>query len=360
MVVYAVYASTIFKYCRETVGYDTQTAGIIMKMIDKQLALNVSDARRTYGMKQSELAAMARVSVRTIQRIEPSGRCNPDTRAAVIEVLKNLDESHLTRSSRGPFVISIMNEKGGVGRTTVCTHLAHHVANRGKRVLMLQVTDGGEIFQNWQESRFRDQKVQCCVATSPSLARVILSRLPDVDYVFVDGPRYSPELTQVLARLSNLIVVPLGPSGADIHGTEYFLFQISMVRHSNARVVFVVNNRSGFAVSRHERFLFQKLSREYATPFANSTLRYRPAYRHHANLRYTLRRGGTDRDVQRATRAAIGEIGGLWDELSSLTTDARTIQQQWRQLKQMAAAKLETEHEYWKSDPALYKTTLAS
>jgi chromosome partitioning protein len=53
--------------------------------------------------------------------------------------------AHQERQTKSIPIISVLNFKGGVGKTTICANLAAHFANRGKRVLMIDCDYQGSL-----------------------------------------------------------------------------------------------------------------------------------------------------------------------------------------------------------------------
>jgi len=117
-------------------GYDRNTV--------KQAVLL---ARKKAYMSQAKLAERAQLSTKTIRRVEKIGDCHAANLASISAALglQQTDygfQSELTPpgvhpESRTPFVIGVMNSKGGVAKTTLCLHLAGILARGGKSVLVL-------------------------------------------------------------------------------------------------------------------------------------------------------------------------------------------------------------------------------
>jgi chromosome partitioning protein len=129
-------------------------------------------------------------------------------------------------------VISILNHKGGVGKSTISTNLAGYFANLGKKV-MIGDFDVQQSSQNWLSQRPRN--------LSPIYAWEILNgqlAVPkmDVDYVIVDSPAgIRAGSLKKLVAMSDKVIVPLRPGFFDILSTESFLEEIVEVINTQAK-----------------------------------------------------------------------------------------------------------------------------
>lgn len=120
-------------------------------------------------------------------------------------------------------VISILNHKGGVGKSTISTNLAGYFANAGKSVVMGDF-DVQQSSQNWlaqRDSRFPKIKmweIKNGQLTNPGSG---------VDCIIVDSPAgIRAGSLQKLVSMSDKVIVPLRPGFFDILSTESFLEEI--------------------------------------------------------------------------------------------------------------------------------------
>ena len=120
-------------------------------------------------------------------------------------------------------VISILNHKGGVGKSTLSTNLAGYFANLGKKV-MIGDFDVQQSSQNWLLQRPKNLapiyswEISNGQLTPPQM---------DVDYVIVDSPAgIRAGSLKKLVCMSDKVIVPLRPGYFDILSTESFLEEI--------------------------------------------------------------------------------------------------------------------------------------
>ncbi len=136
-------------------------------------------------------------------------------------------------------VVVIANPKGGVGKTTLATHVAGFFSSRGHAV-MLGDAD-------------RQQSARLWLGLRPPAARPIstwdvtagLVKPPKgTTHVVLDTPGglHGKRLKDV-ARLADKIIVPLQPSVFDIFATRAFLDQLAEQRHAGKIEVGIVGMR---------------------------------------------------------------------------------------------------------------------
>lgn len=114
-------------------------------------------------------------------------------------------------------IVALLNQKGGVGKTTLALHLAGEWARQGRRVTVIDADPQGSAL-DWSEQRARDGRPRLFGVVG--LARDTLHReapeiARDVDHVVIDGPPRVAALMRSALLAAELALIPVQPSPFD-------------------------------------------------------------------------------------------------------------------------------------------------
>lgn len=131
-------------------------------------------------------------------------------------------------------IISLVNQKGGVGKTTVAVNLASGLSKKGYRVLLVDADPQGSVLQ-WQ-SIVEDHPFAVVHRPSASLLSDKKGMTRGHDHVIIDAPPAIGEITQAVLAVSNMGIVPIGPSPLDLWSSKETLSLFPEVRKQNRRI----------------------------------------------------------------------------------------------------------------------------
>jgi chromosome partitioning protein len=149
-------------------------------------------------------------------------------------------------------VIVVANPKGGVGKTTLATHIAGYWASRGHAVMLGDV-DRQQSARTWLGLR---PAGVAPISTWETAHDEVVRPPKGTTHVVLDTPAglYGKRLDEVM-KLADKVLVPLQPSIFDIHATHGFVRQLLAHRRSE-RVQFAIvgmRTREGTIATDHLR-----------------------------------------------------------------------------------------------------------
>ena len=118
-----------------------------------------------------------------------------------------------------PIVVSSIHSKGGVGKSTVALSLADALHQDGSSVLVLD-TDPQGTASEWVQAQEGDGPMVAGAPSAEKLERELERLGASYDAVVIDGSAQLKGATGSIIRVSDLVLIPIQPSPADIWATE--------------------------------------------------------------------------------------------------------------------------------------------
>lgn len=129
-------------------------------------------------------------------------------------------------------IVALLNQKGGVGKTTLALHLAGQWASQGRRVVLVDADPQGSAL-DWSQQRAHAGLPRAFGVIG--LARDTLHReapemARDVDHLVIDGPPRVAALMRSALLAADLVLAPVQPSPFDGWASEEMLRLIDEAR----------------------------------------------------------------------------------------------------------------------------------
>ncbi len=204
-------------------------------------------------------------------------------------------------------VISVVNTKGGVGKTTLASALAVRAA-RDNRVAMVDL-DPQRSLVSWWMRRGRSDNPEIFEGAESAHDAVEALRLTSpYDYVFIDGPPSHLMTIEDMVQAADYVLIPIKPSAHDLIASQD---AVVLARKTNAAFGIVFNdvgrNETAVRSARNELLNFN-------LPILETEIVHRVA---HINAAAKGKSAAELRD-----KAATAEIETLWDEVRKAASSA--------------------------------------
>jgi chromosome partitioning protein len=214
-------------------------------------------------------------------------------------------------------VISLVNQKGGCGKTTVSMHLAGALARRngGMKVLVVDADPQGTATR-WAASANDDEPFAAPVVglavANTKVHREIQKFVNDYDFIVIDCPPSAESLVPQSALLiTDVALVPIIPSPPDLWAAIGIKKTIegAQVVNEELKTRLVINQLQPNTVLGREALAILP---EFGIDLAKSSLAFRQVYRQCAAF------GQTVHNIGSKAKDAIEEIEALTNEVLTL------------------------------------------
>lgn len=151
---------------------------------------------------------------------------------------------------RDMFTVAVLNQKGGVGKTTLAVNLAAAAHVDGKRTLLVDMDMQGSAAE-WFAARADSSPLAGLVVVKMD-RRLTVPKFRELaggyDFVVLDGPPRLDEVTSSAAVASDVVLIPVSPGPFDLWATSSTIKTLDSADEIRAQLdrgpvrrVFVIN-----------------------------------------------------------------------------------------------------------------------
>lgn len=141
-------------------------------------------------------------------------------------------------------IIGLLNQKGGVGKTTLSVNLAASFARAGARVLLIDGDPQGSAL-DWAAAREGDPLFSVVGLPRATIHKEIAQIGHGYDHIIIDGPPRVTDLARSALMASDFVLIPVQPSPYDIWAADGIvkLLDEARVYKENLQSAFVINRK---------------------------------------------------------------------------------------------------------------------
>ena len=141
-------------------------------------------------------------------------------------------------------IIAVLNQKGGVGKTTLSVNIAASLGLRGRRTLLVDADPQGSSVA-WSSVRERAPLFPVVGMAKPTLHRDLPQVAEHYDSVVIDGAARVSDLSRSATLACDLVLIPVQPSPYDIWASAEIvqLFREAQQFRPHLKAAFVINRK---------------------------------------------------------------------------------------------------------------------
>jgi chromosome partitioning protein len=137
-------------------------------------------------------------------------------------------------------IISLLNQKGGVGKSALARALAVEFADNNWQVHVADLDRSQQTFFNWTQRRVEKGAMPAIEAALYGDPKAALKAAHNTDLLIVDGKAFADNHALEIAKASDLVIIPVGVSVDDLEPSLKLAVELVNNGVFKSSIVFVV------------------------------------------------------------------------------------------------------------------------
>ena len=208
-------------------------------------------------------------------------------------------------------ILAFLNQKGGVGKSTLSTNAADYLHRHGFKPLLIDADPQGTT-NDWAARR-EDMPFPVMQLARDNMAKEILGHADNYDHVVIDGPPRAEAVSRAVIIASDLVVMPIEASGASDWASQTTIRQIQEAKQykENLKSVFLVSRIiPNTVISRSIR----EHVADYGIPLLKATIANRVPFAEALTLGKTIFEWASHSAAAREFSTVMQEIGAFYEQ----------------------------------------------
>jgi len=202
-------------------------------------------------------------------------------------------------------IISFLNQKGGVGKTTLSINVAGYLARQGHRVLLIDA-DKQASASTWASIR-DESPFQVVSLARANMAKDAMKMAEDYTHTVIDGPPHAEEIARSCIIASDFVALPIEPSGLSTWASDLTVKQVREAQEFKPSLEcgFVVSRKIGKTVIGRD---IRNLAAQANVPILNAEIEQRVAFAESLTMGQTIFEWAPESAAAREIEALVKEI----------------------------------------------------